>query len=96
MINLYSLDSKSFKIEDSILQRQFDAYISRFNDLILKNIKTGYRINLGDLSEITVDSQIATLENVKQLIYNFSCNCTTTPVSPAYKIFDYTFDKTFI
>lgn len=94
MINLYTLDAKSFKIEDSILVRQFQAYVSRFNDLILKNSYTDYRINLGDITEVKIDGVAATLEMVKQLVYNYSCNCTSTPILQ-YKIFDYTFDKTF-
>lgn len=94
MINLYYLDAKSFKIEESVIVRQFEAYVSRFNDLILKNIFTGYRINLGDIESVKIDGSNATLESIKQLVYNYNCNCTSTS-TPTYKIFDFTYDKTF-
>lgn len=94
MINLYTLDSKSFKIEDSTVVRQFQAYVSRYNDLILTNVYTSYRINLGNITEIKINGVTATLEMIKQVVYNYSCNCTAT-TTPTFKIFDYTFDKTF-
>lgn len=96
MINLSQVETTSFKIENAILPRTFDATLSRFNDVILRDIKTSYRINLGDLANIRLDGQPTTLEEIKQSVYNYSCeNCETPTIPPNFKIFDITFDITF-
>lgn len=94
MINLYTLDAKSFKIEDSILVRTFDAYIDRQGHLILRDIHSDSRVYLGNITEVKINGVASTLQTVKQTVFNYSCSCGVN-TSPKYKIFDYTFDKTF-
>lgn len=95
MINIVPLDSASFSIEGAVLPKVFDATLNRFNDVILRNIKTGYRINLGDILEITLDGYVTTLSEIKDVVYNHSCNCDPPIYPPVFKIFDVTIDTTF-
>ena len=95
MINLYANNSNSFKLEDAVLPRLFDTYVSRFNDVILRNIHTGYRINLGSLDAIYIDTLPATFEAIRHLAYNLSCDCVGSEIPSHFKIFDFTFANTF-
>lgn len=93
MVNLYSNDSKSFKLESTVLPRQYEVKVRDI--IILRNILTGHLIYLDFLSNILIDGIQATYESLRNLIYNFSCDCGTTGGTPDFKIFDYTFDNTF-
>lgn len=95
MINLNLLSTKAFELDSAVLPRQFQATLNRSNKIILRNIKTGYRINLGALSNVTINGLPTSFENIRQLVYNFSCDCDDDTTNPEYKIFDITFSNTF-
>ena len=95
MINITLIDVKAFQIDTAVLPRQFQTILNRSNRIILRNIKTGYRINLGVLSNVLIEGQPATLEGIRKIVYNFSCSCTGDGGEIDYKIFGVTFDNTF-
>ena len=93
-INLIS--ANAFTLNGETLQRQFTTYINRAGNVILKNLIYRNILNLGNISNITVDGTPATINNIAKTVYNFSCACTGdyTPVED-FKIFDITFNNTF-
>lgn len=98
MINLYSIDAKSFKLEDSVLPRIFEVKampLGQDSIIVLRNIKTGYIIYLDILDNIFINGYSVTFEELRKFVYNFSCNCDTDGSVSVFKIFDYTFDCTF-
>ena len=96
MVDILSLSSNAFTLNGETLQRFYTTYINRAGDVILKNLIYRNIINLGNISNITVDGIPATINNIAKTVYNFSCACTGdyTPVED-FKIFDITFDNTF-
>ena len=96
MVEILVISSNAFTLNGETLQRMFTAYINRAGDVILKNLIYRNIINLGNISNITVDGIPATINNIAKTVYNFSCACTGdyTPVED-FKIFDITFDNTF-
>lgn len=96
MVDILDLSSNAFTLNGETLQRQFTTYINRAGDVILKNLMYRNILNLGNISNITVDGTPATINNIAKTVYNFSCNCTGdyTPVED-FKIFDITFNNTF-
>ena len=95
MINLKLLNTLAFQLDSAILPRQFQATMNRSNKIILRNIRTGYRINLGTIDNVTIEGLPTTFEAIRKLVYNFSCSCDGGDLPPKYKIFDITFDNTF-
>lgn len=96
MVEIESISLNAFSLNGEILKRQFTTYINRAGDVILKHLQYRYSINLGDLANITVDGEPATLEAILKTAYNFSCGCDGTVTPPGeFKIFDLTFDNTF-
>lgn len=96
MINLTLLNLIAFQLDSAILPRQFETILSKDNKIILRNVRTGYRISLGTLPNITIENQPATYGGIRKLAYNFSCSCTGTGSTDVdFKIFDFTFDPTF-
>lgn len=96
MINIAQITSTSFSIENAILPRSFDATMNKYYVVILRDIKTSYRINLGDLANIRLNGAPVTLEAIKKAVYNYSClDCESPTIPPKFKIFDLTFDNTF-
>jgi hypothetical protein len=96
MVEILSLSANAFTLNGETLQRIYTAYINRAGDVILKNLIYRNIINLGNISDITVDGIPATINNIAKIVYNFSCTCTGdyTPIED-FKIFDITFDNTF-
>lgn len=95
MINIYTLDAKSFKIEDSVHPRLFQVKM-KGGIIILRNINTGNLLVLDNLANIRVDGNPVSIGVLERLVYNYSCSCESYGGSePDYKIFDYTFDNTF-
>lgn len=96
MIEIISLSSNAFTLNGETLQRLYTTYINRAGDVILKNLLYRNIINLGNISNITVDGNPATINGIAKTVYNFSCVCTGdyTPIED-FKIFDITFYKTF-
>lgn len=96
MVDILIISSNAFTLNGETLQRQFTTYINRAGDAIMKHLKYRYSINLGDLSDISVDGSPATLETILKTGYNFSCLCDDEHTPPEdFKIFNATFDKTF-
>lgn len=95
MINITSLSFLSFKIEDAVLPKLYNAYINRQNIVVLRHVYTAQIIELDIISNILLDGFPTTLEDLKQAIYNYSCACSGSEDNPTFKIFDYTFDFTF-
>lgn len=95
MVNITQIESMSFSVENTILPRSFDATLNK-HGVILRDLKTSYRIYLGDLADIRINGAPATLEAIKKAVYNYSClDCETPTIPPKFKIFDITFDNTF-
>ena len=96
MVEILVISSNAFTLNGETLQRFYTTYINRAGDVILKNLIYRNIINLGNISNITVDGIPATINNIAKTVYNFSCACTGdyTPVED-FKIFDITFDNTF-
>lgn len=96
MVEILSLSANAFTLNGETLQRMFTAYINRAGDVILKNLIYRNIINLGNITDITVDGVPATINNIAKTVYNFSCACTGdyTPVED-FKIFCATFNNTF-
>ena len=96
MVDILVISSNAFTLNGETFQRMFTTYINRVGDVILKHLKYRYSLNLGNISNITVDGIPATINNIAKTVYNFSCACTGdyTPVED-FKIFDITFDNTF-
>lgn len=96
MVDILSLSVNAFTLNGETLQRIYTAYINRAGDVILKNLLYRNQINLGNISNITVDGTPATINDIAKTVYNRSCTCTGdyTPVED-FKIFDITFDITF-
>ena len=95
MINLILLNTVAFQLDTAILPRHFQTTLNRSNKIILRNIRTGYRVNLGSLDNVTIEGSPATFEGIRKLVYNFSCSCTGDDESPNFKIFDVTFNYVF-
>lgn len=95
MINITSLGYLSFKIDTAVMPKQYSAYIDRQGNVILRNAYTAGIINLGDISNISVDGYPATIESLREVIFNYLCGCAGIEDNPVFKIFDYTFDYTF-
>ena len=96
MVDILSLSANAFALNGETLQRIYTAYINKAGNVILKNLMYRNILNLGNISNITIDGTPATINNIAKTVYNFSCNCTGdyTPVED-FKIFDITFDNTF-
>jgi hypothetical protein len=93
-INLIS--ANAFTLNGETLQRMFTTYVDRVGNVIIKNLIYRNTIDLGNLSDITVNGLPATIYSISKIVYNFSCFCEGdyTPIEE-FKIFDATFDKTF-
>ena len=96
MVDILSLSANAFTLNGETLQRIYTAYINKAGNVILKNLMYRNILNLGNISNITIDGTPATINNIAKTVYNFSCNCTGdyTPIED-FKIFDGNFDKTF-
>lgn len=96
MINLILLNDRAFQLDGSVLPRQFQVIVTRENVLYIRNVNTGYRILLGSLFNVTINGfPVPSMEELRELVYNFSCGCSGTGGDTEYKIFDITFDITF-
>lgn len=96
MVEIEIISANAFTLNGETLQRQYTTYLNRAGDVIMKHLKYRFSLNLGDVSNITVDGNPATLETILKTGYNFSCGCggEYTPVED-FKIFDATFNNTF-
>jgi len=72
-INLIS--ANAFTLNGETLQRMFTAYINRAGDVILKNLIYRNIINLGNIADIFVGGNPATMSAISKVVYNFSCAC---------------------
>lgn len=99
MIDLVILSSVSFQLNygssSAVLPRAYDAMINRANHIILRHVKTPETIDLGELSNITINGSSTTFEDIRKLVFNSSCICDDSGEVPNFKIFDFTFDNTF-
>ena len=96
MVEILSLSANAFTLNGETLQRFYTTYINRAGDVIMKHLKYRYSLNLGNISNITVDGIHATINNIAKTVYNFSCLCDDEHTPPEdFKIFDITFDNTF-
>jgi len=100
MNNLTLLNSHSFRltsdVNSSVLLRAYEAKINRANHVILRYLKNGQLIDLGPISNVTIDGSPATFEAIRRLVFNFSCVCGDDENPFTFKIFFPVFDNTFI
>jgi hypothetical protein len=99
MINIVTLSSVSFELNSesssAVLPKAYDTRLTRSGSITLYHVITGAVIVLGDLSDISINGNPATLEEIRQTVFNMSCTCSDNGETPKFKIFDYTFDNTF-
>lgn len=99
MYNIILYSPTSFQLSTtlsaSVLPRAYDTKLNRANHIIIKNVKNGASIDLGLLSNVTIDDIPATFEGIRRIVFNLSCECDDGGISPPLKIFDFTFGNTF-
>jgi hypothetical protein len=99
MNDLILLNSHAFKltsdINSSILLRAYDARLNRNDHIILRFTKSAEVIDLGTLSNITINGLATNFEAIRKLVFNSLCVCLGDEEPEQYKIFDFTFNNTF-
>jgi len=96
-MNFEILSNTRFKIGVDYYKRIYQVQKKRNGKIKIRNILTGEILfdNL-EFNQVTINGQpLTNIDDLQNIIYNFSCICDHDLEDENFRIFDNTFDNTF-